>query len=170
MGDFAAHPATTGFHLRIGQVDAIAWIGHLIAFPGGLLDWESHLIQPCFSTHATGSTRERATYSAWVVDPTSLWSVMDTGKRRFICSGERKYFSSASLIKISDNVHTAAGLGNAKILAVKHLPFDMIPQSLQRIEDRRKRPAAVMVKQAGNIFKQQIARLPGFSQSGKFKE
>ena len=61
-------------------------------------------------------------------------------------------------------------MGNAKILAVKHLPFDMIPQSLQRIEDRRKCSAAVMVKQAGNIFKQQIARLPGFSQPGKFKE
>ena len=87
-----------------------------------------------------------------------------------ICCGERKYFSSASLIKISDNVHTAAGLGDAKILAVKHLPFHEIPQSLQRIEDCRKRPAAVMIKQSGNIFKQQIARLPGFSQSGKLKE
>lgn len=61
-------------------------------------------------------------------------------------------------------------MGDAEILAVKHLPFHMIPQSPQRIEDRRKRPAVVMVKQSGNIFKEQIPRLPGFSQSGKFKE
>src|SRR5699024_10433743 len=38
------------------------------------------------------------------------------------------------------------------------------------MEDRRKRPSAVMRKQAGYVFKQQIARLPGFSQAGKFKE
>ena len=59
---------------------------------------------------------------------------------------------------------------DAKIFAVKHLPFHSIPQSVQRIEDRRKRPAAVMIKQAGYVFKQQIARLPGFSQAGKLKE
>lgn len=95
---------------------------------------------------------------------------MDAGKRRCICCGERKYFSSTSLIKISDNVHAAAGLGDAEISAVKHLPFHEIPQSLQRIEDRRECPAAVMIKQSGNIFKEQIARLPGFSHPGKFKE
>ena len=57
-----------------------------------------------------------------------------------------------------------------EILAVKHLPFHAIPQSVQRIEDGRKRPAAVMAKQAGYVFKQQIRRLPGFSHSGKLKE
>lgn len=56
------------------------------------------------------------------------------------------------------------------MFAVKHSPFDMVPQVRKRGEDGRKRPAAVMVKQSGNIFKQQIPRLPGFSQSGKFKE
>ena len=55
-------------------------------------------------------------------------------------------------------------------MAVKHLPFDMVPQSVQRIEDRRKRPALVMVKQAGYVLKQQIARLPGFSQAGQLKK
>ena len=38
------------------------------------------------------------------------------------------------------------------------------------MEDRRKRPSAVMRKQAGYVFKQQIARLPGFSQSGQLEE
>ena len=46
----------------------------------------------------------------------------------------------------------------------------MVPQSVQRMEDRRKRPAAVMRQQAGYVFKQQIARVPGFSQAGKLKE
>ena len=38
------------------------------------------------------------------------------------------------------------------------------------MEDRRKRPAAVMVKQAGYVLKQQICRLSRFSQPGKLKE
>ena len=46
----------------------------------------------------------------------------------------------------------------------------MVPQSVQRIEDRCKRPALVMVKQAGYVLKQQIARLPGFSQAGQLKK
>lgn len=46
----------------------------------------------------------------------------------------------------------------------------MVPQSVQRMEDRCKRPALVMVKQIGHVFKQQIARVPGFSQAGKLKE
>ena len=61
-------------------------------------------------------------------------------------------------------------MGNAKIFAVEHLPFHAIPQSVQRIEDRRKRPATVMRQQAGYVLKEQIARVPGFSQAGKFKE
>ena len=46
----------------------------------------------------------------------------------------------------------------------------MVPQSVQRMEDRCKRPALVMVKQIGHVLKQQIARLPGLSQAGKLKE
>ena len=38
------------------------------------------------------------------------------------------------------------------------------------MEDRRKRPSAVMRQQAGYVLNEQIARLPGFSQAGKFKE
>lgn len=57
-----------------------------------------------------------------------------------------------------------------EILAVKHLPFQTIPQSVQRMEDGRKRPAPVMAEQSGNIFKQQIRRLFFCSQPGNFKE
>ena len=57
-----------------------------------------------------------------------------------------------------------------EILAVKHLPFHKIPQSVQRMEDGRKCPAPVMVKQSGNIFKQQIRRSFCRSQPGNFKE
>ena len=56
------------------------------------------------------------------------------------------------------------------MFAVKHRPFDMIPQVIKRGEDGRKRPAAVMVKQSRYIFKQKIRRSFGFSQSGNFKE
>lgn len=46
--------------------------------------------------------------------------------------------------KISDNIHSFSGLGNSEILAVKHLPCDIVPQFRKRSEDGRKRPAAVM--------------------------
>ena len=75
-----------------------------------------------------------------------------------------------SLIKISDKIHSASGLGDAKIFAVEHLPFQTIPQSVQRMEDGRKRPASVMTKQSGNIFKEQIRRSFCLSQPGNFKE
>ena len=48
--------------------------------------------------------------------------------------------------------------------------FSVRRQSVQRIEDRRKRPSAVMRQPAGYVLKEQIARVPGFSQAGKFKE
>ena len=89
-------------------------------------------------------------------DALSLSAGADLHKRRSCCFGERKYFSSALFIKISDKVHPLAGLRDAEIFAVQHLPFHTIPQSIQRMEDGRKRPASVMVKQAGYVFKQQI--------------
>ena len=61
-------------------------------------------------------------------------------------------------------------MGDAKIFAVEHLPFQTIPQSVQRMEDGRKCPAPVMIKQSGNIFKQQIRRSFCRSQPGNFKE
>ena len=56
------------------------------------------------------------------------------------------------------------------MFAVKHSPFDMVPQVRKRREDGRKRPAAVMVKQPWHVFEQKIRRPSGFSQAGNFKE
>ena len=56
------------------------------------------------------------------------------------------------------------------MFAVKHSPFDMVPQVRKRGEDGRKRPAAVMVKQSWHVLEQKIRRPSGFSQAGNFKE
>lgn len=54
------------------------------------------------------------------------------------------YSAGALLSKISDNEQAFSGLGDTEILAVKHLPCDIIPQFIQRTEDRCKCPAFVM--------------------------
>ena len=50
----------------------------------------------------------------------------------WVCCSDRKYFSGASWIKISDNEHSASGLGNSEILAVIHHPFHAVPQLAKR--------------------------------------
>ena len=45
---------------------------------------------------------------------------------------------------VSDNIHPFSCLGDSEILAVKHFPFDMVPQFRKRTEDGAKRPAFVM--------------------------
>ena len=56
------------------------------------------------------------------------------------------------------------------ILAVKHLPFDMIPQVRKRPEDDRKGPALVMRKQTGYIFEQNKRGLFGSKYSGNLEK
>lgn len=51
-----------------------------------------------------------------------------------------------------------------------HSPFHAVPQLVKRPEDSRKRPSFVMVKQSGYVFKEQIRRPSGLSQSGNLKE
>ena len=170
MGDFVSHPAPAGVFSGIGKVDAVSRICGLISFFGVFLNGEPHLIQAGFSSHPSCLGRQGAAHPFGGVDPASLGSGEDLYKRRSCCFGERKYFSPASSVKISDKVHPAPGLGDMEIFAVKHLPFHKIPQSVQRMEDGRKRPAPVMVKQAGYIFKEQIRRSFGRSHTGNFKE
>ena len=170
MGDLSPNPAAAGIGGGICQVDAVAGIRHGISLFGVLLDGQAHFIQAGFPAEAAWLRREGTAYSFRGVDPFPLGSGADLDKRRSCCFGERKYFSSASLIKISDKIHPFSGLGNPKIFAVKHLPFHRIPQSVQRMEDGRKRPAPVMVKQSGYVFKQQIRRSFCLSQPGNFKE
>ena len=61
-----------------------------------------------------------------------------------VCSGERKYFSGASGIKISDNEHPSPRLRELVVCAVTHIPFQTIPQLMKRGEDGRKRLSLVM--------------------------
>ena len=56
------------------------------------------------------------------------------------------------------------------MFAVKHSPFDMIPQVIKRGEDDTKRPASVMRKELRHVFKEKIQRSLFFNHSGQFKE
>ena len=170
MSDFSSNPAAAGIFLSKRQVDAVTGVGHFVSLFGVLLDGQAYLVQAGFSAEAACLRREGTAYPFRGVHSFALRAGADLHKRCACCSGERKYFSPASLIKISDKVHPFSGLGDSKIFAVKHLPFHKIPQSVQRMEDGRKCPAPVMVKQSGNIFKQQIRRSFCRSQPGNFKE
>ena len=87
-----------------------------------------------------------------------------------VISAERKYFSGASGIKISDKIQPSPRLREPVVRAVAHIPFKTIPQLMKRGEDFRKRCPLVMDQQARNVFKQQIRRLSCFSQPGNLKE
>ena len=56
------------------------------------------------------------------------------------------------------------------MFAVKHSPFDMIPQVIKRGEDDTKCPASVMRKEPRHVFKKKIQRPLFFNHSGQFKE
>ena len=56
------------------------------------------------------------------------------------------------------------------MFAVKHSPFDTIPQVIKRGEDDAKRPASVMRKESRHVFKKKIQRPLLFNYSGQFKE
>src|SRR5699024_7488771 len=170
VGDFPAHPAASGIEGGIGQIHTVAGICHFISLFCVFLDGDACAVQPSPAAKASSLRRKGTAYPFCGVDALPLCAGADLLKRRSCCFGERKYFSSAFFIKISDKVHPLAGLRNAEIFAVKHLPFHTIPQSIQRMEDGRKRPASVMVKQAGYVFKQQIRRSFCRSQPGNFKE
>ncbi len=71
-------------------------------------DGYAHLIQPGFATEATRIGSQRTIQSFGGVDSLSLVAAMLLNKRTSCCFGERKYFSSTSLIKISDNVHAVS--------------------------------------------------------------
>ena len=61
-------------------------------------------VQPCFTAHAASTGSLGAGYSCRVIDSRSLRPSKDLNKSLSVCSGERKYFSGASGIKISDNI------------------------------------------------------------------
>ena len=115
---------------------------HLVAQPGPAFDGDG--VHAGFAAKAAAVGGQGTAYAVGVVDPAAFVVLSDFGKSRWTCLVESKYFSGTSVSKISDNVHPIAGLGDAEILAVKHLPRDIVPQLIQRAEDGRKRPALVM--------------------------
>lgn len=127
-------------------------------------------VQPSFSPGAARTRGLGAGYPAGVVDPVSLGPADELYKSFSTIAGERKYFSGASGIKISDKEHPAPRLRDVVIGAVTHSPFQTIPQPIQRGEDGVKRPALVMRKQSGYVLKAQIRRPSCFSQPGNLKE
>lgn len=102
------------------------------------------IVESCFSSETACVACEGDGNSTWGVDSVSFSSGDNLHKSLCICFSERKYFAGASSSKISDNIHSLSGLGNSKILAVKNLPCDIVPQVRKRTEDGSKRPASVM--------------------------
>ena len=94
----------------------------------------------------------RAGDSGRIIDSFAQPSMDDLYKSFCICSKDRKYFSGASGIKISDNEHPLSDLGDTEIRAVKHHPFHAVPQVIKRGEDDRKRPSFVMRQQSRNVM------------------
>ena len=97
-------------HLKVGvtQVDAVTDLCHLVAGFCGALDRHSHLVQPGLAAEPARIGSQRTTQSFGGVDALPLVAAVGLNKRTSCCFGERKYFSSTSLIKISDNVHAVS--------------------------------------------------------------
>ena len=52
-----------------------------------------------------------------------------------VVSADRKYLQSGRSSKISDNEHSFPDSGGLRNSAVKHLPLEVIPQLIKRIDD-----------------------------------
>ena len=108
MRNLFTNPSAPTVDCGVAQVDAVTDLCHLVAGFCGALDRHSHLIQPGFATEATRIGSQRTTQSFGGVDSFSLVTAVGLNKRTSCCFGERKYFSSTSFIKISDNVHAVS--------------------------------------------------------------
>lgn len=56
---------------------------------------------------------------------------------------------------MSDNEHALAVLGDTEILAVKHLPLQVVPQLIQRGEDSAERAPLMVSEKASDVLKKQ---------------
>ena len=108
VGNLLAHPPAPTVDCGVAQVDAVTDLCHLVAGFCGALDRHSHLVQPGLATEPARIGSQRTTQSFGGVDSFSLMPAVGLNKRTSCCFGERKYFSSTSLIKISDNVHAVS--------------------------------------------------------------
>ena len=108
VGNSLAHPSAPTVDCGVAQVDAVTDLCHLVAGFCGALDRHSHLVQPGLAAEPARIGSQRTTQSFGGVDSFSLMPAVGLNKRTSCCFGERKYFSSTSLIKISDNVHAVS--------------------------------------------------------------
>ena len=108
VGNLLAYSSAPTVDCGVTQVDAVTDLCQLVAGLGGALDRHSHLVQPGFATETARIGSQRTTQSFRGVDTFSLVAAVGLNKRTSCCFGERKYFSSTSLIKISDNVHAVS--------------------------------------------------------------
>ena len=105
VGNLLANPPAPTVDSGVAQVDAVTDLSQLVASLGRTFDWYSHLIQPGFATKPARTSSQRTTQSFGGVDVFSLVAAVLLNKSASCCFEERKYLSSTSLIKISDNVH-----------------------------------------------------------------
>ena len=108
VGNSLAHPSAPTVDCGVTQVDAVTDLCQLVAGFCGALDRHSHLVQPGLAAEPARIGSQRTTQSFGGVDSFSLMPAVGLYKRTSCCFGERKYFSSTSLIKISDNVHAVS--------------------------------------------------------------
>jgi hypothetical protein len=66
--------------------------------------------------------------------------------------GLKEYFGWAWGSKMSDNVDTAASLGDSEVLAVQHSPRQAIPEVGKRFEDRAHVLTFVRRQEARNVL------------------
>ena len=77
--------------LRIGKVDAVAGICHLVALLRRFLDWYTiaHIVQARAPAEAAEARGQRTTHACGVVHPAALRSVPQRGRNCIICFSER---------------------------------------------------------------------------------
>ena len=127
-------------------------------------------IYPCFAASAAAARALGYCRSLGGVDSRTLRTADELDSSLVIAAFDREYFAGAFGTAMSHNVHPVPRLCKIKGCAVKHHPFNTIPQFRKRTEDGLKRPEAVMRYESGNIFKQKSCRSLFFNNSGKFKE
>ena len=71
---------------------------------------------------------------------------------------------------MSDNEDALAVLRNPEILAVKHLPLDVVPQAIKRTDDDGERAPFIVREKPFDVLKEQKAWSFGFDNPSDVKE
>jgi len=85
--------------------------------------------------------------------------------------GLKKYCCGTSPVSINpDNVDSWARLGDSEVPAVKHTPFQSIPEFGQRGENNSEISSAVRAEEARNVFKNENSGATFSNQASKFEK